>query len=120
MMHHTMRKTLSFLLTATVLCACGGSNSNSPTDATNAPSAISSECKEFLDGYEKYVDDYIQLLKDYKSNPTDLSLMQRATTMAEDAKTWGDKAAPDCKDASEFMSRQMTIQAKLTKASFSL
>lgn len=115
-----MRKTLSLLLTVTTLCACGGSKSDNHSDATNGSSALSSECKEFLDSYETYVDDYIQLLKDYKNNPTDLTLMQRATNMAEDAKTWGDKAAPVCTDAAEFVSRQMSIRAKLTKASFTL
>lgn len=115
-----MRKTLSLLLTATALCACGGSKSDNHSDATNGSSALSSECKEFLDGYETYVDDYIQLLKDYKNNPTDLTLMQRATNMAEEAKTWGDKAAPACKETAEFVSRQVTIQAKLTTAAFTL
>ncbi|MCC6577258.1 MAG: hypothetical protein IT228_07945 [Flavobacteriales bacterium] len=112
-----MRKSLYFYLIAAALSACDGSTSESNTED---PGELSPECTQFLDGYEKYVDDYIQLLKDYKSNPTDLSLMQRATHMAEEAKTWSDNAAPGCKDVAAFMSRQMKIQAKLTRASFTL
>lgn len=113
------QRPLLYLMAAAIF-ACGGSGPGNNAGGPHDEGRLSPECTQFLDGYEKYVDDYIQLLKDYKSNPTDLSLMQRVTNMAEEAKTWSDKAAPSCKDAAAFVSRQLTIQAKLTQASFSL
>ncbi|MBP6573687.1 MAG: hypothetical protein KA230_04500 [Flavobacteriales bacterium] len=102
-------RTYAASLIVAILYSCGGST---------AP-GLSQECVQFLDGYEKYVDDYIALLKDYKSNPTDLSLMERTTNMATEAQVWGNKA-PDCKNAAAFLTRQAKIQAKLSMASFSL
>lgn len=109
-----MNRLCCSLLIIAVLCGCGGSA------AKDDVPGLSKECTEFLDGYEKYVDVYIALLQDYKTNPTDLSLMQRATQMATEAQAWGGKATPECKDVGAFMTRQAKIQAKLTKASFTL
>ena len=110
-----MNRTILLLLLVTLNAGCSGSSVKSASDE----SALSKECTEFLDGYEQYVNDYIELLKDYKSNPTDMSLMERATKMASEANSWGNKA-PACSDASEFFSRQAKIQAKLSMASLSL
>jgi len=114
-----MQKLLFLLVMSGALYACGGTGSKTQADGGNDATGLSTECTEFLDGYDKYVDDYIMLLKDYKSNPTDISLMERATKMASEANAWGNKS-PDCKDASEFLSRQAKIQAKLAKASLAL
>ncbi len=98
------------------LSACGGSNSKDSAHGSSETTDLDPECREFLAGYEKYVDDYIELLEDYKSNPTDMGLMQRATSMAAESNSWASKA-PDCKNATSFLATQAKIQAKLTKAS---
>ena len=115
-----MQHILLPLLMLTVLGSCGGPATKNESVGSNDGSGLSPECTQFLDGYEKYVDDYIQLLKDYKSNPTDISLLERTTTMASEANTWGSKASPECKDVTEFMTRQAKVQAKLSTAALTL
>ncbi len=38
-------------------------------------SGVSKELKEFLDGYEAFVDEYVEFMKQYQKNPTDLTLL---------------------------------------------
>lgn len=101
-MRTPFRLSISILLLFAVLAAgCGGKASN--------------ECDEFLEGYEKYVMDYIDFAKKAQENPTDMSLMQKATTMAAEAAQWSDKA-PSCQDDPDFVKKYSELQAKLTQA----
>lgn len=111
-----MNHTILLILTLAVLSGCGSTETKNSTGDPNEITGLSPECTQFLDGYEKYVDDYIQVLEDYKSNPTDLSLLERTTAMATEAQAWSGKATSECKDVTEFISRLTKIQAKLSAA----
>ncbi len=45
-------------------------------------------CSEFLDQYEKWVNEYLNLLDDYMKNPTDPTLAQKYSTVAQEASNW--------------------------------
>ena len=73
-----------------------------------------SECDEFLEGYEDFMDEYITILKKQKADPTDMSIMTEAATIAGKASEWATKT-PDCTDA-EFVTKLSKIQMKITNA----
>ncbi len=51
-------------------------------------SSDNSECDEFLEGYEDFMDEYITILKKQKADPTDMSIMTEAATIAGKASEW--------------------------------
>lgn len=83
--------------------------------AAGCSSTASNECDEFLEGYEKYVMDYIDLTKQARKDPTDMSLVQKAAAMSAEAAKWGNKTT-GCKDDPDFVKKYSEIQGKLTKA----
>lgn len=48
--------------------------------------------KQFLKDYEAWVDDYIVVLKKYKENPTDTSILSDYSEMVSEMVDWSDKA----------------------------
>ena len=73
-----------------------------------------SECDEFLEGYENFMDNYIVILKKSKADPTDMSIMTEYMSLMTEASEWTSKT-PDCTDM-EFLGRLMEIQMKIANA----
>ena len=46
------------------------------------------DCDEFVDQYEKWMDNYIALLDKYMKNPMDAALMQEYMKVAEESMNW--------------------------------
>lgn len=46
------------------------------------------DCDDFLEKYEVWILDYIELLSEYTKNPTDVTLMQKYMKVAAEAATW--------------------------------
>jgi hypothetical protein len=104
-----------------LLCAstsCSDSNKSKPNDNNESKTSISglnSDCQDFLNGYEKYVNDYIAALEKYKSNPTDMTVITDFNRMTAESSAWTSKT-PDCSDYPEFITKFSEIQLKLTNA----
>ena len=94
----------AIIFASMILTSCGGSKKESEdkttttevkTDATTsdsgattatepkeeATSSSTSDCDKFLKEYEEYVDAYVKVMKKYKANPTDASVMTEYTEM---------------------------------------
>ena len=112
------------------LASCGGGDvesaiSDSTTETEEASEEIStevvvadrsnnSECDEFLEGYENFMDNYIVILKKSKADPTDMSIMTEYMSLMTEASEWTSKT-PDCTDMA-FLGKLSKIQMKMTTA----
>ena len=83
----------------------------------------SAEWKEFLKDYENWVDDYIEIVKKQKENPTDLTLLSEYTNMLSELTEWTEKAddisasIKDTDDALEYSKEVLRIAGKLAEVS---
>ncbi len=71
-------------------------------------------CSEFLEGYEKYVKDYIEIIKGLEAEPENLTLITKAATLSVEALDWAEKVE-GCKSDEEFLEKYMKLQASLYK-----
>jgi hypothetical protein len=88
----------AFIVLSFFLFSCGGSreqSTESNDDQTTrteqegeATSAEFADCDEFLDNYEKWVDDYLDVLEAYMEDPTNIQISQEYIQLAETASTW--------------------------------
>ena len=122
------------LMAVMFLASCGEENNNtikteSPTideveetiddvketiDDVENVSSNNSECDEFLEGYENFMDKYIAIIKKQKADPADMSIMTEYATIITEASKWAGKT-PDCTDA-EFVAKLSKIQMKIANA----
>jgi hypothetical protein len=84
-------------------------NLNNPEQ--NDKSEPQSDCNKFLDDYEKLIDNYVYILEKYKSNPTDVLIINEYTRLSSEVGEWADNT-PDCTDPL-FIDRLTKIQAKI-------
>lgn len=108
------------------------SNSTSVTtdksEETKAPSnnenTGAEEWRQFLKDYEAWVDDYIAIVKKYKDNPTDMSILTDYTNMVSEMADWAERAdeieleLEDTDAALEYSSELLRIAAKLAEAAY--
>ena len=114
-----MKKLLSIVLALTLaltlvltLAACG-SETNNAVESNNDVSAVGTsndvgnsaenneeapaetstdaEWKQFLKEYEEWVDEYIEITKKYKDNPSDMSILSDYTDMMTEMAEWTSK-----------------------------
>lgn len=95
-----MKTMISILFCSALLFSSCGSNQSAEeqneksVDSTEKTSTQSLEmeeaknCDEFIDQYEEWSDDYIELLEKYMKNPMDASLSQEFMEQAEKAAFW--------------------------------
>lgn len=114
-----MKRIVAFFLVFVVvlgLCACGNT-------VANSDSAEKAEWEKFIDDYNKWTDDYVELLNKYKANPTDTAIVAKYTEMASELADWAEKAdkvtaelknSPS--EAQKFAEELLKISNKLAKA----
>ena len=95
------------------------SSSSNSSESAKGSSVASGDCDEFLKGYEKFMVKYIALLKKYKDNPTDVSILTDYTSMASEALDWETKTA-DCSADPQFVAKFSEIQMKIANAAADL
>lgn len=91
------------------------SSSSSSSSESNEQSSSSGDCDKFLKGYEKFMDEYIAVIKKMKNNPNDMSVMTDYTSMLTEAAEWAEKTA-DCAADAKFASKFAAIQMKIANA----
>jgi hypothetical protein len=74
-----------------------------------------SECDEFLEGYENFMDNYITILKKSKADPADMSIMSEVMSLMTEASEWTSNTPDDCTDM-EFIGKLSKIQLKMAAA----
>lgn len=140
-----MKKLLAILLAAMMLfslTACGTEGNDGKTaqvenssisDNTDTSTDLETEnksddsigdytWKDYLVDYEKWVDDYIVVLKKHNENPSDLSILSDYSKMVQETAEWAErseKIKSDIEDTSEmleFSSELLKIASKITEA----
>ena len=85
----------------------------------NAESELSAEtiknCDDFLAEYEKWVDDYVQVLDDYFNNPSDPEISNKYMDLMQEAIKWNTKweALVECADDEKYEKRFEEISKDL-------
>lgn len=112
-----MKKIASLLLVVLLLVslsACELPQTAGNTDGEKAQWEI------FLEEYDEFVDEYVQLFRQYKENPTDLSILEDFTEASSKAEDWASRASDITKelisspaDAAKFASELLEITKKL-------
>ena len=99
------------------LCACTTANTS------DNPSAEKAEWEKFIDDYNKWTDEYVEIVNKYKANPTDTSILTDYTEMTSEVTEWADKAdtiteelSNSPSDAAKFAEELLKISNKLAKA----
>lgn len=62
------------------------------TENTDASTASTEAWKQFLKDYEAWTDKYIEFMKKYKANPTDITLISEYGKFAAETVEWAEKA----------------------------
>jgi hypothetical protein len=88
-------------------------NSTNAEDNTSSTDD-SSDCDQFITDYEEFVADYIQVLKKYKANPSDTSILTEYTELAQKASEMQSQAS-DCSDP-KYATRLLQLSNKMAKA----
>ena len=96
---------------------------NATLDTSNAETLSNSnntEWKQFIKDYNAWVDEYIKIVKKYKANPTDLSIMTDYTKMISEMTDWAERSEKleeelDTTDALEFAAELAKIAQKLAE-----
>jgi len=99
-----MKKLLSLLFVASliIIYSCGGGksgNKDEPSEERSSTEAKSmkkdkagddliSNCEDFLDSYEKWVDLYLEAIRGYKENPYDKDKMTKYMQAMTEASVW--------------------------------
>jgi hypothetical protein len=76
-----------------------------------------SDCDEFLNKYEAWVDDYLDLLEKFKKNPADPDLTQKYLKVTNELADWSQQWFKfiDCNDQEKYEKRYDAISEKVDK-----
>ncbi|MEO7922741.1 MAG: DUF6591 domain-containing protein [Chitinophagaceae bacterium] len=90
-------------------------NTSNDDELTNSDlNSPSIDCDKFLNDYEAFIDSYVKILKKYKANPNDVSIVNEYNEAAQRAIELGNKV-PLCTDT-KYASKLLELQNKITKA----
>lgn len=137
-----MKKFLALLLFVVLVFTISACGSETTTDVSTQEDAtvVSSqeadapvqetsdtiEWKEFLSEYEAWVDQYIVMMKKYKENPSDLTLLADYSNMMTEMADWAEKTEKmqvELENASsaelaEYSAALAKIAAKIAQAAY--
>lgn len=89
-------------------------NTSTNSEITESNSSMSVDCDKFIQDYTAFVNSYIKVLKKYKANPTDASILGEYTKMAQKASKLQANAS-SCNDA-KYAAKLLELSNKMAKA----
>lgn len=95
------------------------SSSSGSSSKRNDKTSSSDDCDELLSGYEKFMVDYIAVMKKYKNDPSDPSILSEYTSIMSESTEWTTKTA-DCAADIRFAAKFSKIQMKIANAASGL
>lgn len=114
-------------LTTFILTSCGGTqakesetnNDESQVTVVDESSVeetteVTSDCDKFIKDYEEFADSYIKVLKKYKANPSDATIITEYTEMATKSLDMQTQAA-NCTDP-KYVEKMTEIATKMATA----
>ena len=90
------------------------SSSSNDNESKSSSTASSVDCDQFIKDYTAFVNSYVKLLKKYKANPTDATILNEYTEAAQKAIEMQTNAG-DCTDA-KYVSKLLELNNKLAQA----
>ena len=75
-----------------------GGHSESETSKPETENSVDAEWKQFLKEYESWVNKYAEIVKKYKENPSDISILSDYTKMMGELTKWATRADKRIKD----------------------
>lgn len=117
----------AFVVLSFTMFSCGGSaeqTEESSDEAVNieesdvaADDDVAKTCDEFLDNYEKWTDDYLEILEAYVKDPTNLEIGEEYAAVAQSAATWASEWTNyiACAQKEEYQKRFEAIADKIDK-----
>lgn len=96
-------------------------STSSASNEINSVSSSNTEWRKFLNDYEAWADSYIAILKKYKADPTDMTILADYSKMVDEMSKWTDRAdaiqdeLADSSEALEYSAEIMRITAKISK-----
>lgn len=123
-----MKNFIPIAIVILISFGCGKQQSEAPSDAAGSveqienlsddgsqPESTSDDpCDQFLTEYENWTNRYLETIRQYKQNPTDMSLVQKFTDMANETAQWSERA-PQCTEQ-RHLDRIEAITQRLTEA----
>ncbi|WP_439506231.1 DUF6591 domain-containing protein [Sediminibacterium sp.] len=94
------------------------SDNSSASSDVSISATTSTDCDQFITEYEEFVSSYLAILKKYKANPTDASILTEYTEMATKAATM-ETDASNCTDA-KYAAKLMKLNTKIANAAAGL
>ena len=78
---------------------------------------VITSCDEFLDEYEAWITDYLDLLEMFKNNPTNPALSQKYMKVTQEASTWTQQwiKFAECGEKEEYQQRFDEISEMVDK-----
>lgn len=84
-------------------------------DNSTSSSDASGDCDQFCSDYESFANEYVDLMKKYKANPSDASILSEYTEMVSKAADM-QESSKDCTADAKFAARINKAVAKIAKA----
>ena len=107
-------KSKTFEINSTVDKEKSHSSSSSSNTKGKSTSITSNDCDQFIKEYTAFVNSYVKLLKKYKANPTDPTILNEYTESVTKA-TELQQHASTCTDA-KYASKLLELSNKITQA----
>ena len=113
-------KKLTFLIVIISIIgftSCGGSKTEKK-DSTQKEEKLSgsiNDCDEFLEHYEKWIDEYLEIIDSYFKNPADETIATKYMALMQEGMEWSTKwvALVDCADDEKYEKRFEEISKKV-------
>lgn len=122
------KQLLWMILSMLFIWACGGGNEKTSDDQSNEKTSTEEKvdamdtdaaknCQEFLDRYEKWIDEYLLFLEDYKENPFDPELGKKYAELMPEFASWSQQWTKlyECASKQKYQERFDKIAAKVDK-----
>lgn len=91
------------------------SSTSSNSEITESNPSMSVDCDKFIQDYTAFVNSYIKVLKKYKANPSDASILSEYTKMAQKASKLQANSS-SCSNDAKYAAKLMELSNKIAKA----
>lgn len=85
------------------------------TTTTQRAESSSSNCDQMLEDYKTFMQNYVAIIRKYKANPTDMSLVSHYTKLASENTDWSTKIG-NCASDPNFASKVAIVQLEIANA----
>lgn len=113
-----MKKLTFLILLISILWFTSCSSSTEKKDSTQKEEKLSEgikDCDDFLEHYEKWIDEYLEIIDSYFKDPSDETIANKYMALMAEGMEWSTKwvALVDCADSDEYEKRFEDISKKV-------